>query len=273
VHSLAEAIMATAQSAHAARESAQVSLFGDASGNDGLSGLALMVPNLTWTLAETMAHEKDAFGFYFSGHPVENWRQVLDARGVITAAQVPDQPRGEGRSTVRMAGLIEEVRWRTPQNGSGRRYILANLSDPSGQYVASCFNEEAQERLERLAKDNPAVLIDAELKWRDGEDVPRITILTVEALADIAKRTRGRLVVRIEGAHEVEALAAAVAEAQGRGRGELVADVTTGAGAARVVLGRNLLIDAETESRIARALGADRLINEALEPPRLALVG
>jgi DNA polymerase-3 subunit alpha len=273
VHSLAEAIMATAQSAHAARESAQVSLFGDASGNDGLSGLALMVPNLSWTLAETMAHEKDAFGFYFSGHPVENWRQVLDARGVITAAQVPEQPRGEGRAGVRMAGLIEEVRWRTPQNGSGRRYILANLSDPSGQYVASCFNEEAQERLERLAKDNPAVLIDAELKWRDGEDVPRITILGVEALADIAKRTRGRLVVRIEGPHEVEALAAAVAEAQGRGRGELVAEVDTAVGQARVVLGRNLLIDAETESRIARALGADRLITEALEPPRLALVG
>jgi DNA polymerase-3 subunit alpha len=273
VHSLAEAIMATAQSANAARESAQVSLFGDASGNDGLSGLALMVPNLSWSMAQTMAHEKEAFGFYFSGHPVENWRQVLDARGVITAAQVPDQPHAEGRATVCMAGLIEEVRWRTPQNGSGRRYILANLSDPSGQYVASCFNEEAQARLERLAKDNPAVLIDAELKWREGEDVPRITILTVEALADIARRSRGRLVVRIEGAHEVEALAAAVAEAQGRGRGELVADVTTGVGQARVVLGRNLLIDAETESRIARALGADRLITETLDPPQLALVG
>ncbi|MBV8971868.1 MAG: DNA polymerase III subunit alpha, partial [Sphingomonadaceae bacterium] len=68
VHALAEALLGTAQSAAAARESAQVALFGAA---DDRSLAMLVPPGKAWTLAETMAAEKEAFGFYFSGHPVE----------------------------------------------------------------------------------------------------------------------------------------------------------------------------------------------------------
>ncbi len=71
VHALAEAIMASAQSAAQERESAQVALFGDATGVSDHASLALMVPNIDWTMAQRMAHEQEAFGFFFSGHPVD----------------------------------------------------------------------------------------------------------------------------------------------------------------------------------------------------------
>ncbi len=275
VHMLAEAILGTAQAAAAARESAQTALFGESTDQ----GLAMLVPNASWTLAETMAQEKEAFGFYFSGHPVEAWRPVLDAQGALSFAEVAalPAPAGGGKKGVVMAGLIEEIRWRTPQNGgSGRgsnRYMLITLSDRSGQYVASCFDEDAQNRLEAVAGDSPSVLVQAELMWREGEDVPRVTLRGITLLAEMAKRARGRLVVTIADAADVPQLAALVAGARGKGRGELVAEVATAAGLARVWLGRDYLLDAELMAQVARAFGAERVASEILDPPRLSLVG
>ncbi|KAB7646152.1 DNA polymerase III subunit alpha [Polymorphobacter fuscus] len=276
VHLLAEAILGTAQSAQAARESAQTALFGEATGFVDDGGLAMLVPaSASWTLAETMAQEKEAFGFYFSGHPVEAWRPVLDANGALSFAEVAalPAPAGGGRRGVVMAGLIEEVRWRTPQTGRGNRYLLVTLSDRSGQYVASCFEEDTQARIEAIGGEAAAVLVQAELQWREGEDVPRITMRGITMLAEMAKRTRSRLVVALESADDAAQLAALVAAVRGKGRGELVATVPTAAGVARVRLGGDYLVDVETLSRLSRAFGAERVVSQALDPPRLALVG
>jgi DNA polymerase-3 subunit alpha len=268
---LAEAIMATAQAATADRESAQVALFGDATGVSDNAGLALMVPNVEWTLTERMGHEKDAFGFYFSGHPVEAYASVLAANNVIThaAASAMERPAA-GRCGATLAGLMSERRWRT--NKAGKNFLNLTLSDLSGQYFLACYREEVQEALMAMPAD-AALLIDCDLWWRDGEDTPMIRIVGARQLADVAKRTRGRLVVKVAHAGEVAALAAALANQQGAGRGELVAEVDTTAGPARIVLGRRYLIDAEFEAAIARALGPERLLREMLDPPQLALVG
>jgi len=275
VYLLAESILGTAQAAAAARVSAQAALFGESTDK----GLAMLVPDVSWTMAETMAREKDAYGFYFSGHPVEAWRPVLDAQGALSFAEVAalPAPAGGGKKGVVMAGLIEEVRWRTPQNGtSGRastRYLLITFSDRSGQFVGSCFDEETQVRIEALARDAPSVLIQAELMWREGEDVPRVMVRGVTVLAEMAKRARGRVVVTVAAIADAEALAELISDARGKGRGELVAEVITAIGIARLCLGRDYLLDAETLARLGRAFALERITSEVIDPPRLALVG
>jgi DNA polymerase III subunit alpha len=279
VYLLAEALLGTANAAAAARESAQAALFGEATGVED-RGLAMLVPpGLAWSLAETMAKEKDAYGFYFSGHPAEAWRAVLDAEGAKTFAEaMASSPptafdrNGNARTGVVMAGLIEEARWRQPQNGRSR-YLTLKLSDRSGQFEASCFDEATQARLERFAGESPAVLLQAELNWRQGEDAPRVRVNGATPLAELAARSRGRLVVTLADAGEVTLLAEAVAGAAGKGRGELIVLVPAAGGLARVALGRHWLLDAEVQARLARALGAERIVAEAYAGPRLVMAG
>jgi DNA polymerase-3 subunit alpha len=128
-------------------------------------------------------------------------------------------------------------------------------------------------RGDAVGKEAPSVLVQAELMWRDGEDVPRVTMKGFTLLSEMAKRARGRLVVALAEVADVETLAELVVGAKGKGRGELVASVATAAGVARVWIGRDYLLDAETMARVARAFGSDRVMAEALDPPRLALVG
>ena len=262
LHLLAEALLAAAQAAAAARESAQVALFGDGDGGGGGSdGVRLLVPaSASWTLAETMTQEKDAFGFFFSGHPVEAWRNLADARGARTFAEVcaDPAPAGGGRVGCVLAALVEEARWRTPQSGGGRsgnRFLLATLSDRSGQFVASCFDEEIQSALAAAAADNTAVLIDAELLYRPGEEAPRVTVRGLQPLAQLATRARLRMVVDVAAAAGVEALAGLLVGAKG-GRGEVLARVPAAGGRlALLSLGRDFVIDGELRARVERSRG------------------
>ncbi|QXQ04734.1 DNA polymerase III subunit alpha [Sphingosinicellaceae bacterium] len=256
VHRLAEALLGTAQAAAAARESAQVALFGDAPER---STAMLVPPAVRWTLAEAMGFEKEAFGFYFSGHPADAFAHVLEANGAKTWAEVcgMSAPREGGRFGAVMAGLIEEMRWRTPQKG-GDPYLLLTVSDSSGQFVASCFNAEAQALIESAVAAAQPVLLQVELQWRDSDESPRVAVAGLTPLAEMALRTRCRLTVDL-GPGSIGALATALAPARG-GRGEVLARIALSGGRiASLSLGRDFAIDNELKGRVGRLGGVERV--------------
>jgi DNA polymerase III subunit alpha len=259
VHMLAEALLATAQAAQSARESAQVALFGEAGLADSNTAM-LVPPSRTWSLAERMAAEKDAFGFYFSGHPVDSWRHLTEANGARAYAvcAASEGPPGGGRLPAVLAGLIENVAWRTPQSGKGGRYQLLTLSDSSGVYTASCFDEPAQEAIEAAVAAGAAVLLHSELQWRPGEETPRVTIRGVQQLAMLAARARARLVIDIGAPSAVEGLLALIGPARG-GRAEVLARVPLPGGRfANLSLGRDYLVDDEMRAKVERTRGVTR---------------
>lgn len=265
-HAMAAAILGTAQRLSAERESAQVALFGLDEG----PGLGLEVPEAEWGLAERLAAEKEAFGFYFSGHPLDGWATLVSAKEAMTAAECLSMPPppGGGKQLATMAGLIEEVKWlasnnnNRPQRGHLKavsdRYLAVTLSDRSGQYRATCSSPETQERLERLFKEDPLVMLQAELNWREGEDVPRFRIHGASSLAELARRTPGELVVRLRDFLDFDRIAELLMPAAGQGRGVVIAEVLTEAGLARVRLGADFLIDYELQSAVIRMQASAR---------------
>ena len=272
VHALAEAVLGTAQNSAEARASAQVAMFGDSTDR----GLAMLVPpGNGWSLAETMTHEKDAFGFYFSGHPVEAWKHLLEAHGVRTYAQacLMEPPPGGGRLPCTLAGLVESAKWRTPQSGKGNRYLLVTMSDASGQYVASSFDESAQADIEAAVHAGEALLANCELLWRPGEDTPRVTLRSVTPLSALAKRSRCRLTVEVAGVPAIEMLSGVLGPARG-GRGEVLARIALPGGAyAQLSLGRDFAIDGELRDKVGRVRGIAGVTLTTLDGPQLAMAG
>src|SRR5206468_1122575 len=118
VFAAAETILAHAASAYEQKTSGQAGLFGVAS--------AEMAPirlprEASWSLAQRMAAEREAFGFYFSAHPVDAARHLLAAHKVKTFAELGETRIAEGeRASATMAALAEGVRWRV--SAKGRRY-------------------------------------------------------------------------------------------------------------------------------------------------------
>jgi DNA polymerase-3 subunit alpha len=265
VHAAAETILAHAASAADARTSGQGGLFG--------SGEANVVPirmpaNASWTLAQRMAAEKEAFGFYFSAHPVDRYRHLVVAHGARSFAEIGSlpAPADGGRSAAVMAGLVEEARWRT--SARGRRYLMATLSDASGQFIATVFDDLTASQVEEAAKAGGCALLNVELDRRPGEEAPRVTIKSLQLFENLSKRSRLQLEVEIEEAEALPRLAAALAGDRG-GNGLIRLRTRHERGTAEVILGRDFLLDAEMAARLERIDGV-LSIRLSVAEPRLA---
>jgi len=269
VYSAAETILAHAASALDQRTSGQAGLFG---ANSAEAAPIRLPRDASWTLAQRMAAERDAFGFYFSAHPVKSARHLLAAHKVKTFAEVVETHVAEGeRVGATMAGLVEEARWRT--SAKGRRYMIATLSDASGQFIATAFDDEATSALEAAAKAAQCGLLSVELDRRAGDETPRLTIKRFLPLTDLAKRTRLLMTVRAPDGRAAERIAGELADARGsNGLIRLIVPVASG-GEAIIIAGRDFALDAELAARIERVAGEGSVDLLVQEPPKLALVG
>ena len=269
VFAAAETILAHAASAEDQRTSGQAGLFGASSGE----APPIRLPRDTnWTLAQRMAAERDAFGFYFSSHPVDASRHLIAAHKVKTFAELADVRIAEGeRVGSTMAALVEDVRWRT--SAKGRRYMMATLSDSSGQFVATAFDDEATVALEAASKAGLCGLLSVELDRRTGDEVPRVTIKRFQPLTDLAKRTRLQMTVRVLDGSIAGRIAREIAEERGsNGLVRIIVPMAPG-GEAIIVVGRDYALDAEIAARVERISGEGSVDLSVQEPPKLALVG
>jgi DNA polymerase-3 subunit alpha len=87
-----------------------------------------------------MAKERENFGFYFAAHPVEQWRAVASANGARSHSSLLASGVS-GRTTAVMAAMVEGVQKRKTKRG--KDFVMADFSDQSGNFSASCFRRIA----------------------------------------------------------------------------------------------------------------------------------
>jgi DNA polymerase-3 subunit alpha len=268
VSAAAETILSAASSAADARVSGQGGLFGEGAAN---VVPIRMPPTENWSLAQRMGAEKESFGFYFSAHPVDNYRHLVAAHGARRFAELAALPASAegGRSAAVMAALAEDTRWRT--SAKGRRYMMATLSDGSGQFEATVFDDIVAEQVASAAKGGQCVLLQVEIDRRPGEETPRVTIRSLQSFESLSLRTRLALEVEVADAGALRSLAEAVAGERG-GNGQLRLRAPWGGGEAELVLGRDFRVDAEMAARVERIPGVRSVALSVADPPRLALV-
>ncbi len=269
VHEATETILAVASSAADSRESGQGGLF--AGGETDIAHIRLNA-NASWALADRMAQEKDAFGFYFSAHPVDSHRHLVRAFDAQTFAELCElkAPTGGGRVSAVMAGLIEKVNKRTSRRG--KPFVTAVTSDPSGQFVATAFDEGACLELEDAAKAGGCGLLNVELDWQPDEETPRVTIRRFQPFESMVSRDRMTLDIALGDTASVTALAGLIADARG-GRGTvLLRSALPCGGEARLVLGRDFALDYELAETIRTLPGVTGSALDADQAPALALV-
>ncbi|HET8533963.1 MAG TPA: DNA polymerase III subunit alpha, partial [Sphingomicrobium sp.] len=264
----ADTILAHAASAANQRESGQHGLFG--SGDSSVPPIRL--PDTEWSLAQRMAAERESFGFYFSAHPIQAHAHLLALHKVKSFGDLGNVRITEGeRVSVTMAAMVEDARWRT--SAKGRRFLTAVLSDASGQFQATAFDDEPIEALRAAADRLECGLLTVELDRRAGDDAPRVAIKRFQPIDSLAKRTRLQMVVTVESPALMLQIAAELGAVRGgNGTVRFRLPLSSG-GEASVLAGRDFALDAELAARIERIVGEGAVDLSVQEPPKLALVG
>src|SRR3546814_38598 len=104
-----------------------------------------------------------------------------------------------------MAAMVESARPRVSQRGN--RFLNLTLSDRSGQFQSSCFDEIAGKTLEVLAADGGCAMLSVELDLLEGEETPRVTVRGAQSLADMAATAALQLTCRVDMPAAIEDIA------------------------------------------------------------------
>jgi DNA polymerase-3 subunit alpha len=255
LHANAELLLAVADAAMRERSSGQAGLFG---GADTASEDLRLQPCEPWSKPERMAKERENFGFYFSAHPVQQYREIASANGARTYQSLMEggAPAG-GRGTAVMAVLVEGItKARTRKGGT---FVRADFSDSSGQFAAACFEEALVPQFERWAEDGECLLLTVELDSPNPDEPPRLTVRSARPLTAVSGATAMMLkadVATHDALLELKIALDVEDDCDFVGNGEVVVRVTLeGGGHAQLRLGRRFLLSGELAERLAEVPG------------------
>jgi DNA polymerase-3 subunit alpha len=259
-----DTILATAQSARDQRESGQGGLFGGDAGNDAST---MRLPTAEkWSVAETMEHEREAFGFYFSSHPISQFAQIAASHGAksyletIACGPIPEGSRKSGT----MAAMVQSVKWRESRRGN--RFVQAEFSDSSGQFQASCFDEGVCSSLAEWAKSAECLLLTVEMDLPSGEEIPRIAVRTAKPMSALVANTQFKMLLDIDREDAFLELQGLI-QPLGGGRGEVVVRAPAGNGrTADIVLGRRFRLDVELVEKVKGIKGVGNVEVAPVKP-------
>jgi DNA polymerase-3 subunit alpha len=251
----AEHLMAVADAAIRERSSGQAGLFG---GDAGPAEELRLQPAAAWSRPEKMAKERENFGFYFSAHPVAQYREAASANGARTYQSLMEAgaPPG-GRGTAVMAALVESInKARTRKGGT---FLRADFSDSSGQFSAACFEEALVPDFERWAAAGECLLLTVELDSPNPDEPPRLTVRGARPLAAVSGTTAMELSAEIASLEALLELQIELDVARGdrpTGAGEVVVTLALAdGGQAKLCLGRNFVLTGELAERLANVAG------------------
>ena len=169
-----------------------------------------------WLPIDRLSHEFEAVGFFLTGHPLDDYKDVLEALGAETWAEFAAKARVR-RVVGVLAGTVLSARER--KGKTGNPYAFAAFSEPTGQFEAVLFSEVLSASRELLVPGTP-VLLDVEAE-ADGETVK----VRVQRLSSLEKAAEGRqagMKIYVDDPRALPSLAEQMGPKGGKGQLRLV---------------------------------------------------
>ena len=120
-----------------------------------------------WDKNQTLAFEKEALGFHVSGHPLDQYEQIVKRYCTYTIAAADELPNAKA---VKIAGLLSQVSTIVIQRGkrAGDKMARLTLQDKTGSMVGVVFTEP-YEKHAAILQDDAIVMIEGKLDRSRGE--------------------------------------------------------------------------------------------------------
>ncbi len=138
---------------------------------------------------ELMAREKDVTGLYLSGHPMDEYRDVIRRSGVTPIGLLmEDFASDEGPQTyadgqlLTLAGIVDTVKTKTTKSNSLMSYV--RLEDDSGGIELIVFQRALDQGGSYLIP-NQGIIVKGRVSVRDEKE-PQLMVDTIRPLTDLS---------------------------------------------------------------------------------------
>jgi len=138
-------------------------------------------PQVTeWSAQELLAYEKEALGFYITGHPLDKFERALSK---ITSGTIAVLKEKAQAGEVKAGGVVSALKLRNTKKGD--RYANFNLEDKTGFVEVIVWPDTYKKSADLLGADDP-IFVKGRLEV--GEERMQIIANEITPLADAAKK-------------------------------------------------------------------------------------
>ncbi|MEI8340787.1 MAG: DNA polymerase III subunit alpha, partial [Verrucomicrobiota bacterium] len=172
-----DGVLAASASSHRDRAAGQVSLFDDLPAETVTPKRAsAAVP--PWPQAEMLAYEKELLGFYVTGHPLDEYRSVLEGGKYRSILSLFDEMEDKEKLTVQVAGALTVVEKKFTKKDS-KPFAIVTLEDLTGSLEVMIWND-AYNKCAMHLEQGRVVAVTGRLDKR--EDTPRIVATEIKPI-------------------------------------------------------------------------------------------
>jgi DNA polymerase III subunit alpha len=173
-------------------------------------------PAKPWIPTDRLSKEFEAVGFFLTGHPLDDYKDVLESLGAESWIEFAAKARTR-RVVGTLAGTVLNSRER--KGKSGNAYAFVAFSDPTGQFEAVVFSE-ALAASRALLEPGTAVLLDVEAE-ADGESV-KVRVQKLASLDRAAEARHAGMKIYLDHPRALALLAEQVGSKSGEGQFRIV---------------------------------------------------
>ena len=167
-----------------------------------------------WAPHDRLNEERAALGFYFSGHPLDDYQRELKRLNVVTLAEARERA-ADNRILVSMAAIVRSLRMR--RSRAGKPFAYVECSDASGDFEVTVFSEILGSSRD-LFEPGTLVLMSLTAEDRDGDI--RFTCESVRRLDAAAAQTTSMLKISVSAPEAIDAVRRRLAAVKPAGRQE-----------------------------------------------------
>ena len=149
---------------------------------------------------QKLSFEREAVGFFLSGHPLDPYEKLAKSLGAIPTAQLHSCRHLEEVSIV---GIVSELKERPLKSGKGR-WAVVMMEDSFGQAEVLCFSNAYEEASMLLRSREPLIITGRVLLEDSDEEVaqqkPKLRLIKAMSLVDAHMEKTASLMIDVRQA-------------------------------------------------------------------------
>jgi DNA polymerase III subunit alpha len=168
-----------------AKKMATGSLFGD---SQELTTVEITLENMPeYSSKELLEFEKSSLGFYVSGHPLDEYKEIIDQISYTLSSQIDELENG---SEALIVGKVESIVEKTSKKGN--KFAIISIMDFHGNIELMLFEDRLKELRSDFDLDEPIAF---KVRITKDEQFTKINLRKIESLKDAKKEKLKTVIV------------------------------------------------------------------------------
>ena len=136
------------------RDTNQLNMFASLPGTDSMGRQLFQCPDIEeWEEKEKLRREKEALGFYITGHPLDRYREEVER---FTTSKLSGLLEAKDKSLVKVAGMVERLQIKRTKKGD--KMAILTLEDQTGSIQAVLFPDTFNNYSNMIKSEDPLLI-------------------------------------------------------------------------------------------------------------------